>query len=48
MEYDTIQVEGENGEKEVSRVVLDYSFIEHPIDKDDKEPVILLKHEKYE
>ena len=48
MEYDTIQVEGENGEKEVSRVVLDYSFIEHPIDKDDKEPVILLKHEKYQ
>ena len=45
MEYDTIQVEGE---KEVARVPLDYSFIENPIDKESKDPVILLRHEKYE
>ena len=45
MEYDTIQVEGE---KEVARVPLDYSFIEDPVDKDSKDPVILLKHEKYQ
>ena len=45
MEYDTIQVEGE---KEVARVPLDYSFIEDPVDKESKDPVILLKHEKYE
>ena len=45
MEYDTIQVEGE---KEVARVPLDYSFIEDPVDKESKDPVILLKHEKYQ
>lgn len=45
MEHDTIQVEGQ---REVARTNLDYSFIENPLDRESKDPVILLRHEKYE
>ena len=45
MEHDTIQVEGG---REVARTNLDYSFIENPLDRESKDPVILLRHEKYE
>jgi len=45
MEHDTLHLETEPREAEVN---LDYSFIENPVDKESAEPVILLRHEKYE
>jgi len=45
MEHDTETIQLTEDD---TKVHLDYSFIENPVDKESADPVILLRHEKYE